>query len=107
MLATAHGGTASHTCDGTYELAEPAPGPTATGALDDAARLGGFTIDGPLRGTRLSTTTSSNCVADQQIDPNTAFWSLWINLLRSLDKGGCQKRVLAGPGRPLAGHPSR
>jgi hypothetical protein len=84
----------SHTCDGTNGGAEPTPGPTATGALDDAAKLGGFTIDGPYGNFGIDDYFIER-VADEQIDPMTQFWSLWINFAFS-DKGGCQKRVLAG-----------
>ena len=45
-VTTATGGT--HPCDGTNANANPTPGPTATAALDDAARIGGFTWDGRL-----------------------------------------------------------
>ena len=45
-VTTALGGT--HECDGTNgPTPEPEPGPTATAALDDAAKLAGFTWDGP------------------------------------------------------------
>jgi hypothetical protein len=84
----------SHTCDGTNGGAEPAPGPTATGALDDAAKLAGFTIDGPYGNFGIDDYFIER-VADERIDPMTQFWSLWINHTFS-DKGGCQKRVLAG-----------
>src|SRR3954447_4259206 len=43
-VTTASGGT--HHCDGTNNGQAGGPGPTATAALDDAARLGGFTWDG-------------------------------------------------------------
>ena len=92
VVTTAAAG--SHTCDGTNGAAEPAPGPTATGALDDAARLGGFAIDGPYGNFGIDDYFIER-VADEQIDPMTQFWSLWINHTFS-DKGGCQKRVLAG-----------
>jgi hypothetical protein len=91
-VTTATAGT--HTCDGTNGGAEPAPGPTATGALDDAARLAGFTIDGPYGNFGIDDYFIER-VADEQVDPMTQFWSLWINHTFS-DKGGCQKRVLAG-----------
>jgi hypothetical protein len=93
----------SHKCDGTNGGVEPAPGPTATGALDDAARLGGFTLDGPYGNFGIDDYFIER-VADQQIDPMTAFWSLWINHSFS-DKGGCQKRVLAGQDVLWAGIP--
>jgi hypothetical protein len=93
----------SHKCDGTNGGAEPAPGPTATAALDDAARLAGFTIDGPYGNFGIDDYFIER-VADQQIDPSSAFWSLWINHAFS-DKGGCQKRVLAGQDVLWAGVP--
>src|SRR3954466_14782798 len=43
-VTTASGGT--HHCDGTNNGQPGGPGPTATAALDDASRLGGFTWDG-------------------------------------------------------------
>jgi len=92
VVTTATAG--SHTCDGTNGGAEPAPGPTATGALDDAAKLAGFTIDGPYGNFGIDDYFIER-VADEQIDPTTQFWSLWVNFAFS-DKGGCQKRVLAG-----------
>jgi hypothetical protein len=100
-VTTAAGGT--HTCDGTNDGAEPSPGPTATGALDDAAKLAGFTIDGPYGNFGIEDFFLER-VADEQIDPNSAYWSLWINHAFS-DKGGCQKRVLAGQDVLWAGIP--
>ena len=93
----------THTCDGTNGGAEPGPGPTATGALDDAAKLGGFTIDGPYGNFGIDDYFIER-VADQQVDPNSAYWSLWIDQQFS-DKGGCQKRVLAGQDVLWAGIP--
>src|SRR5919199_782522 len=43
-VTTASGGT--HHCDGTNGGVNPTPGPSATAALDDGAKLGGFTWDG-------------------------------------------------------------
>jgi hypothetical protein len=100
-VATATAG--SHKCDGTNGGAEPEPGPTATGALDDAAKAGGFTIDGPYGNFGIDDYFIER-VADQQIDPNSEYWSLWINQQFS-DKGGCQKRVLAGQDVLWAGIP--
>jgi len=100
-VTTATAGTRK--CDGTNGGAEPSPGPTATGALDDAARLAGFTIDGPYGNFGIDDYFIER-VADQQIDPMTSFWSLWINHAFS-DKGGCQKRVLAGQDVLWAGIP--
>ncbi len=93
----------THKCDGTNGAAEPEPGPTATAALDDAAKLAGFTIDGPYGNFNIEDYFLER-VADEQIDPNSEFWSLWINHKFS-DKGGCQKRVLAGQDVLWAGIP--
>jgi hypothetical protein len=43
-VTTETGGT--HLIDGTNGNANPFPGPTCTAALDDAAKLGDFKIDG-------------------------------------------------------------
>src|SRR3954464_15854011 len=39
-------GSGPQTCDGTNGGANPTPGPTATGALDDAAKLGNLAWSG-------------------------------------------------------------
>jgi hypothetical protein len=93
----------THKCDGTNGGAEPEPGPTATAALDDAAKLAGFSIDGPYGNFGIDDYFIER-VADEQIDPNNAYWSLWINYAFS-DKGGCQKRVSAGQDVLWAGIP--
>jgi hypothetical protein len=93
----------THKCDGTNGGAEPEPGPTATAALDDAGKLAGFTIDGPYGNFGIDDYFIER-VADEQIDPNSEYWSLWINHSFS-DKGGCQKRVLAGQDVLWAGIP--
>jgi hypothetical protein len=93
----------THKCDGTNGAAESEPGPTATAALDDAAKLAGFTIDGPYGNFGIDDYFLER-VADEQIDPNSEYWSLWINHGFS-DKGGCQKRVLAGQDVLWAGIP--
>jgi hypothetical protein len=93
----------THKCDGTNGAAEPEPGPTATAALDDAAKLAGFTIDGPYGNFGIDDYFLER-VADQQVDPNSEYWSLWINHQFS-DKGGCQKRVFAGQDVLWAGIP--
>jgi hypothetical protein len=93
----------THKCDGTNGAAEPEPGPTATAALDDAAKFAGFTIDGPY-GNFGYDDFFLDRVADQPIDPNSEYWSLWINHSFS-DKGGCQKRVFAGQDVLWAGIP--
>jgi hypothetical protein len=100
-VTTAKAGT--HKCDGTNGGAQAEPGPTATAALDDAAKLAGFTIDGDYGNFGIDDYFIDR-VADQQIDTNSEFWSLWINQQFS-DKGGCQKRVLAGQDVLWAGIP--
>ena len=100
-VTTATAGT--HKCDGTNGAAETEPGPTATAALDDAAKLAGFTIDGPYGNFGIDDYFLER-VADQRVDPNSEYWSLWINHQFS-DKGGCQKRVFAGQDVLWAGIP--
>ena len=100
-VTTSTAGT--HKCDGTNGGAEPEPGPTATAALDDAARLGGFTIDGPYGNFGIDDYFIER-VADEQIDPNSQYWSLWIDQ-QFAQKGGCQQRVLAGQDVLWAGIP--
>jgi hypothetical protein len=99
-VTTQAGGT--HKCDGTNAGAQPSAGPTATAALDDAAKQGGFTIDGTYD-TDFEDYFIER-VGDQQIDSSSEFWSLWINHQAS-DKGGCQKRILAGQDVLWAGIP--
>lgn len=91
-VTTASAGT--HKCDGTNGAAQPAPGPTATGALDDAARIGGFTLDGPYGNFGIEDYFIER-VADQRVDPSTEYWSLWLDQVFS-QLGGCQARVVAG-----------
>lgn len=91
-VTTATAGT--HTCDGTNGAAQPAPGPTATGALDDAARVGGFTIDGPYGNFGIDDYFMER-VSDERVDPATQYWSLWLDQAFSA-LGGCQARVVAG-----------
>ena len=83
----------AQTCDGTNAGAHPSPVPVATAALDDAARLNSFTWDGTF-----STQFSDFFVTridDETADPNSEFWSLYINR-ESASVGGCQQRVSGG-----------
>jgi hypothetical protein len=89
-VTTASGGT--HKCDGTNGGVNPTPGPSATAALDDGAKLGGFTWDG----------TYSDGFDDYLVsrigpDSQTAsqFWALLVNSEFS-NVGGCQQRVHTG-----------
>ena len=89
-VTTASGGT--HTCDGTNGGVNPTPGPTGTAALDDAARLGGFTWDGPFFDS-FDDFAVSRVAGDSAT--STQFWGL----LRNYDftsVGGCQQRVAEG-----------
>jgi hypothetical protein len=89
-VTTATGGT--HVCDGTNGGANPTPGPTATAALDDAARLGGFTWDA----------TWFDSFSDFSIDrvagdavTSTQFWGFFLDGVPPI-VGGCQQRIAAG-----------
>jgi hypothetical protein len=84
----------THKCDGTNGGAEPSPGPTATAALDDASRLGGFTFDGEYGNFGIDDYFLTRIAQDTR-DEASEFWSLWIDYSFS-DKGGCQKRVNQG-----------
>ena len=90
-ITTASSGGA-HPCDGTNMSAYPTPGPTATAALDDAARLGGFTWDGTWDGTFSDFLVS-------QVGPDAAnttqFWGFGVNF-KFGSVGGCQTRITNG-----------
>jgi hypothetical protein len=89
-ITTAAGGT--HHCDGTNGAANPTAGPTATSALDDAARHAGFTYDGTF-----STTFDDFFITRIADSPQTAtqFWGLLLNG-QFTSVGGCQQRVALG-----------
>jgi hypothetical protein len=89
-VTTASGGT--HKCDGTNGGVNPTAGPTATGALDDGARLGGFTWDGTY-----DSGFDDYLVSRVGPDSQTAsqFWALLVNSEFS-NVGGCQQRVNSG-----------
>jgi hypothetical protein len=80
------------TCDGTNNGAFPAPGPTATAALDDAARMGGFSWDG-------SWDTSFSDFLVNRVGTESAtssqFWGHFVNG-KEASAGGCQTRLTAG-----------
>ena len=89
-VTTASGGT--HKCDGTNGGVNPAPGPSATAALDDGARLGGFGWDGTYN-TGFDDYLVSRIGPDSQTA--TQFWALLVNSDFS-SVGGCQQRVATG-----------
>ena len=85
----------SRLCDGTNAGANPSPGPTMTGALDDAAAVGGFDWEGTWH-------ASFEDFFIDRIGPDrnsgTANWGLVLNWEQT-ERGGCQTRV--GPGDEL------
>jgi hypothetical protein len=91
-VTTASAGT--HKCDGTNGGAEPSPGPTATAALDDAARQAGFTFDGEYGNFGIDDYFITRVAQDTR-DASSEFWSLWIDF-NFAQKGGCQQRVAQG-----------
>lgn len=78
-----------HKCDGTNGGANPTPGPTATGALDDGSDSFNFSWSG-------SWSDSFEDFVVNQIGPDTAtatqFWGLAVNG-RDTELGGCQTQV--------------
>jgi hypothetical protein len=89
-ITTPSGGP--HPCDGTNNGAHPSPGPTATAALDDGARLNNFTWDGgwfPSFNDFLVTR-----IADEA-ETSSQFWYFAVNFKLG-GAGGCQTRVNQG-----------
>ncbi len=68
----------AQTCDGTNAGAHPSPGPVATAALDDAARLNSFTWDGTYN-VQFSDFFLAR-IGDETADPNSEFWSFYCRL---------------------------
>jgi hypothetical protein len=85
-------GSGSHTCDGTNGGASSTPGPTATGALDDATKLGNLTWNG-------SYSPSFSDFVVGKIGPDasssTQFWGVAVQW-KSLEVGGCQFKISPG-----------
>src|SRR3954465_15048790 len=85
-------GSGAHTCDGTNGGASTVPGPTATGALDDATKVGNLTWSG-------SYDSSFSDFIVSKIGPDaassTAFWGVAVQW-KSLEVGGCQFKVSPG-----------
>jgi hypothetical protein len=85
-------GSGPHKCDGTNGGANATAGPTATGALDDAIKLGGLTWSG-------SYDASYEDFLVNQIGPDAAsasqFWGVAVQG-KSLPVGGCQAIVKVG-----------
>ncbi|MFI9012077.1 hypothetical protein ACIGNX_33040 [Actinosynnema sp. NPDC053489] len=89
-VTTPSGGT--HHCDGTNNGTNPTPGPTATGALDDGARLGGFTFDGTYWAS-FDDFFITRVAGDEQTA--TEFWGILLNK-EFTPVGGCQQQVAFG-----------
>ncbi|HEY8978320.1 MAG TPA: DUF4430 domain-containing protein [Streptomyces sp.] len=89
-VTPATGGT--HTCDGTNAGANPSPVPTPTAALDDAARVNGFTWDGTWYPSFDDYLVES--VKNVKSDA-TAYWSISVNGTPT-PVGGCQFKLNAG-----------
>jgi hypothetical protein len=85
-------GSGPHVCDGTNGGAGTVPGPTATGALDDATKVGSLTWSG-------SYDSSFSDFIVSKIGPDaassTAFWGVAVQW-KSLQVGGCQFKVSPG-----------
>jgi hypothetical protein len=89
-VTTPTGGT--HPCDGTNNGAHPSPGPTAVAALDDGARLNGFTWAGDWFPEFEDFLVSR--VADES-ETTSQFWYFAVNYKLG-EAGGCQTRVSQG-----------
>jgi hypothetical protein len=90
QVTTQAGGT--HPCDGTNSGAHPSPVPTAIAALDDGARVNGFTWDG--RWFPEFEDFLVNRVADEP-ETSSQFWYFAVNFKLG-EAGGCQTRVSQG-----------
>jgi hypothetical protein len=85
-------GSGPHTCDGTNGGASTTPGPTATGALDDAIKQANLTWTGAYD-------SSFSDFVVSKIGPDastsTAFWGVAVQW-NSIQVGGCQFKVSPG-----------
>ncbi len=84
--------TGPHKCDGTNGGASSTPGPTLTGAFDDAARKAGVSWEG-------SWSQSFEDFLVNRVGPvsatQTQFWGTVLNF-RDTEAGGCQTKVEQG-----------
>ena len=89
-------GTGQHPCDGTNMGANPTPGPTQTGAMDDAAHANGFSWEGGWDefGSGYSDFFIHR-IGSQSDDPSNNYWYLVRNWT-GLQTGGCQQEVQNG-----------
>ena len=85
-------GSGAHTCDGTNGGADTTPGPTATGALDDALKRANVAWSG-------SYSASLSDFLVNKVGPDAAtstqFWGVGVQW-KSLEAGGCQFKVSPG-----------
>ncbi|KAF8910412.1 hypothetical protein CPB84DRAFT_1763592 [Gymnopilus junonius] len=88
-VTTPSGG--DHHCDGTNNNENPAPGPTCTSALADAAKLHHFAFDGTFQ-TEFDDFFITSIGGDTQT--TTEFWGLLLNF-QFTPVGGCQQEVQA------------
>jgi len=93
LVSTPADGNTPRVCNGT-SVGSPA-GPTATTALDDAAKLGGFTWDGPYDDVTFHDYYPYSRIGPDTVDPSSHYWGLWRNW-RFADYGGCGQRVNQG-----------
>ena len=84
--------TGAHKCDGTNGGAGTVPGPTATGAVEDATKLAGLVF-------QASYSESFSDFVVNKIGPDAAndtqFWGVGLNG-KPLEVGGCQQVVSEG-----------
>jgi hypothetical protein len=80
-----------HPCDGTNAGTFPSPVPTATAALDDGARLNGFTWDG----TWFSFEDFQIDEVAGEASTSTQFWGVALNF-KFTPSGGCTTKVTNG-----------
>jgi hypothetical protein len=84
--------TGAHPCDGTNGGANPTPGPTVTGALNDASKLGGFdwtaSWSNSFNDFFINSIGSTDTTGDQ-------FWEAIVNF-KPTSAGGCQIEVHSG-----------
>lgn len=89
-------GTGAHACDGTSASPPKPSGPSASGALDDASKAGGFTWAAqPWNTFGFPDFLITRIGPDEQASDFSTFWLFKINNVIA-DEGGCQERLQAG-----------
>ena len=87
-------GSGPQKCDGTNGGQNPAPGATATGALDDASKTGAFTWAGTWD-SGYQDFFVSRIGSDDSSGGGTHFWALLLNWVYA-PQGGCHMQVHQG-----------